>query len=229
MPPRTRAITSGLRNSECTPSIIPEAHSPPAPAQGRLPAAIPACRRNLRPHCLGQTGHSRAHPWVLGGRGHIRLCWEQSRAQTAAATGARRERRDHCWLRELSWQTAGRATVAVPGLALPWAQGKGRARGSIHRHAALPSRTAGSNKQVCKTSLDQDWDHQASCLAGEFSESGHCWIFTKLGNRSTRNHLLISACFWQGTPESAGSLKPLGWCISSCIPTTSLDQRVAVL
>lgn len=61
---------------------------------------------------------------------------------------------------------------------------------------------------VWQTVFNQHWHHQASCLAGEFSESGHCWIFKNLRNRSTRNHLM-PVCF-QGTPESTGSLKPRG-------------------
>lgn len=84
VPPRTRAITSGLRNSESTLSIIPEAHSCLARARtgsGTSAHWHPTSCRTPRPHCLGHTCHSKAHPWLLRGPGPpqalLDSSWEQ--------------------------------------------------------------------------------------------------------------------------------------------------------
>lgn len=84
VPPRTRTITSGLRNSKSTLSIIPEAHS--CLARARTGSGVsahwdPASCRTPRPHCLGHMCHSKAHPWLLRGPGPpqalLGSSWEQ--------------------------------------------------------------------------------------------------------------------------------------------------------
>lgn len=179
-------ITSGLRNSEFTPSIIPEAHSHPARAGtgSGLPARCPPPhRRNLRPTALARWVTARLTSG-FGGPGAppapLGSSWEQRWAQTARACHEPQDHRPATGT-GLADSEQGHGDSAKFGTSLCTEQRKGLGEHPRTRQRTalqeVPSRTAGSNEQVCQTLFNWDWDHQASCLTREFSESGHCWIF----------------------------------------------------
>lgn len=160
--------------------VHPEHHSrgtflsgPGRDSSGPPAHCASARRRHLSPRCHGQTGHSTLSPGFWGAsQVPPDSSWSRDgHSQPEHATSPSIT----CGPWELAWQTASRATGTMPGLAHPWALSKGRAwessqgQDSGWHRSKFPSRTVGSNKQVCQTLFKQHWHHHASCLTGEFS------------------------------------------------------------
>lgn len=192
MPPRTRAITSVPRNSESTPSIVPEARA----GTGSGPSATATLHtRGTSEPCQGQMGHSKAPCWILGcTKRFLAGLWGALQATAGAEMGTGRQSvppAPGSPAGHRSWP--GRQQAGPQGPCQGW-QGHGdRARagtslGTEQRKGSGERPWTGQGwhcrkcpaELVWQTVFNQHWHHQASCLAGEFSESGHCWIFKYL-------------------------------------------------